>query len=197
MGSTAPGMSKGSEGEHMDIAEEARLFLKRISQAEERAADLRARAAEIEREMLFPLSVGVANMEAGRGKGPYKSSVEAKAIKRERQEAKRAALLHEAEQVEQEKAYVTGFVEMLKRSTYFMEGKILEYRFLMGWSRKRTAEKTRWSLARVKELEQRGLMSIGAVFLGLVEPGAYYDGGGLFRMGAEECKKVLKDWGRK
>ena len=134
-------------------------------------------------------------MEQGRAKGQHKSSVEAEAIKRERQRERIAALRNEAEQMQQERAYVVAFVDVLKRSERIHVGKVLYCRYLQGLDVKETARATLWGPAAVKRLEREGLMCVGAVFLGLLEPGATYDRAGLFVMGAEEREKILRKWG--
>lgn len=176
----------------MDILREAKAYMKQIGRADQRAAELRARAAEIEEEMA--LSAGVSRMEPGRVKGQHKSSVEAMAIKREKQAARIEALEREAERVELERAYVVAFLEYLKRTKRGEESKVLDCRYLRGWNVKQTSEVIRWSPSRVKQLEERGLMSIGAVFLGLLEQGAVYDRQGLFVVSAAEAEKLLKKW---
>lgn len=179
----------------MDILKESKDFIRRVAEADRKAADLRARAADIERELAFPLSAGVSKMEPGRARGQHKSSVEAMAIKREHQQEQAAALLHEAEQMQQEKAYAVGFLEYLKRlPSYWSVGNVLEYRYLKGQNVRETSRATFWSMAEVKRLEEKGLMCIGAVFLGLKEPGAMYDKNGLFVMGEAELKKLEKKW---
>jgi DNA-directed RNA polymerase specialized sigma subunit len=179
---------------NMDILREAKAYMKQIGRADQRAAELRARAAEIEEEMAFPLSAGVSRMKPWRAKGQHKSSVEAMAIKREKQGARIEALEREAERVELERAYVVAFLEYLKRTRRGEEAKVLDCRYLRGWNVKQTAEAIRWSPSRVKQLEEGGLMSIGAVFLGLLEQGAVYDRQGLFVVSAAEAEKLLKKW---
>ena len=179
----------------MDILKESKDFIRRVAEADRKAADLRARAADIERELAFPLSAGVSKMEPGRARGQHKSSVEAMAIKREHQQEQAAALLHEAEQMQQERAYAVGFLEYLKRlPSYWSVGNVLEYRYLKGQNVRETSRATFWSIAEVKRLEEKGLMCIGAVFLGLKEPGAIYDRNGLFIMSEAEWGKTLKKW---
>lgn len=79
-----------------DILRAAKNFLKRMADADRKAADLRAEAGEIEEELSFPLSAGVGKMEPGRAKGRHGSRVETEAIKRERLRERAGALLHEA-----------------------------------------------------------------------------------------------------
>lgn len=178
-----------------DILKAARNFLKRMADADRKAADLRAEAGEIERELAFPLSAGVGKMEPGRAKGQHKSSVEAEAIKRERLRERAGALLHEAGQIRQEHGYVTAFIDLLRYSSGFHDvGRVLECRYLHGLGIKATASALHWREAEIKRLEEKGLMCVGAVFLGLVEPGAYYDHDGLFVMGKKEKERLLRKW---
>lgn len=178
-----------------NILRAARNFLKRMADADQKAADLRAEAGEIERELAFPLSAGVGRMEPGKAKGQHKSSVETEAIKREHLRKRAGALLHEAGQIRQEHGYVTAFVDLLKRSPGFHDvGRVLECRYLQGWGIKAAANALHWREADIKRMEKKGLMCVGAVFLGLVEPGAYYDHDGLFVMGTAEAEKVLRKW---
>ena len=174
----------------MDILRESKKYLKRITNR----ADLRARAAEIEKELAFPLSAGVARMEPGRAKGQHKSSVEAEAIKRERLEGERAALLHEAEQREQERAYLVGFVDALKHSQQNWQGRAIDCIYLQGMSAREAALATMLRDAELKRQERYGLMSVGNVFLGLREPGGVYDHDGLYLMSQEEQEKLLRKW---
>ena len=179
-----------------DVLIAAKRFLKRVANADRKAADMRAEAGEIERELAFPLSAGVGRMEPGRAKGQHKSSVEAEAIKREHLRERAGALLHEAGQIWQEHGYVTAFIDLLKRSPGFHDvGRVLECRYLQGLTVKETVKAMHyWREADIKRMEGKGLMCIGAVFLGLVEPGAYYDHDGLFVMGAAEAEKMLRKW---
>lgn len=168
--------------------------MRRIAEADQRAADLRTRAAEIERELAFSLSAGVGKMEPGRAKGQHASAVEAVAIKRERQQEQKAALLHKAEQVEQERAYVVGFVDVLKRSQQNWQGRAIDCIYLQGMSAREAALATRLRDAELKRQERYGLMSVGNVFLGMREPGGVYDGDGLYLMSQEEQEKLIKRW---
>ena len=179
-----------------DILKLARNFLKRMADADRRAADLEAEAGEIDWEMAFPLSAGVGRMEPGRAKGQHKSSVEAEAIKRELLRERVGDLLHEAGQIRQEYGYMAAFIDLLKRSPGFHDvGRVLECRYLQGLTVKETVDAMHyWWQADIKRLEEKGLMCVGAVFLGLVEPGAYYDHDGLFVMGAAEAEKILRKW---
>ena len=178
-----------------DVLIAAKRFLKRIANADRKAADLRAEAGEIEQELAFPLSAGVGRMEPGRAKGQHKSSVEAEAIKREGRLEKRKALLCKAEQVLQEESYVIAFLDMLNRLPGFLYvGRVLHCLYWQGLTAKATSRALHWREAEIKRMEKKGLMCIGAVFLGLVEPGAYYDHDGLFVMGAAEAEKMLRKW---
>ena len=179
----------------MDIAKAAKNFLKRISEADQEAADMRAKAAELEKERALSVSTGVGSLEPGRTSGQRKSKVEAEAIKREGLQERAEALLHKARQMQQERGYVVAFLEELKYSSEFHHvGRVLECRYLQGWGIKATSSALHWKEAEIKRMEKRGLMCIGAVFLGLVEPGAHYDHDGLFVMGAEEEEKLLRKW---
>ena len=179
----------------MDILKESKKYMLRIAEADRKAADMRARAAEMEKELAFPLSAGVARMEPGRAKGQHKSSVEAEAVKRERQRERIAALRNEAEQMQQERAYVVAFMEALRRLKKYSMAHVIECRYLQGLTIKETARATFWKEADVKQLEEQGLLSIANVFLGLREPGGVYDRDGLYLMSLEEQEKLLRKWG--
>ena len=179
-----------------DVLIAAKRFLKRVANADRKAADMRAEAGEIEQELAFSLSAGIGRLEPGRrAKGQHKSRVEAEAVKREDRLEKRKALLCKAEQVLQEKSYVMAFLDMLNRLPGFLYvGRVLHCRYWQGLTAKETSRALHWREAEIKRMEKKGLMCIGAVFLGLVDPKAYYDHDGLFVMGAAEAEKVLKKW---
>ena len=178
-----------------DISRAARSFLKRVADAGRKAADMRAEAGEIEQELAFSLSAGIGRLEPGRAKGQHKSRVEAEAVKREGQLERREALLCKAEQVLQEESYVMTFLDMLNRLPGFLYvGRVLHCRYWQGLTAKATSRALHRREAEIKRIEKKGLMCIGAVFLGLVEPGAYYDHDGLFVMGAAEVENLMKKW---
>ena len=182
----------------MEVVSKARSFMRKVAKADQRAGELRKRAEDLEREMDFLPSVGVAKTgEVGGGKGAHTSQVEGIAAKREKLESQRAAHLQEAEEALEERATVSALLDKLGWGLEKEKMNVLRDRYLKGMSWEQVARYERQPMSRCKRDEQEALLSIASVMWGLQAEGIVYTKQGLYDLTEEQLqKRIDKYWKR-
>lgn len=182
----------------VDVVSKTRSFMRRIARADQRAEELRQRAADLLREMDFLPSVGVARPgDGGGGHGGHHSQVEALASKRERMENQRAALLKDAEDVLAERAEVAALLARLNWNILEREKiNVIKARYLHGMKWEQVARHEHLPASRCKKDEREGLLSLASLMWGLRADDCHYDEEGLYRMTNEQRQKMWERWTR-
>jgi hypothetical protein len=179
----------------VEVVSKARSFMRKVAKADQRAGELRKRAEDLEREMDFLPSVGVAKTgEVGRAKGVHASPVEAIADKREKMEHQHAALLREAEEALEERATVSHVLDRLGWGLERERMDVLRGRYFQGMNWEQVARYVRLPLSRCKKNEQEGLLSLASVLWGMQAEGIVYDKNGLYSMTEEQLNRWIKRW---